>query len=121
MFVIHTSTKAIEFDKSKEAFELLYEGWVVGSAVQPPNERTWETMILELSVTKEFHRVGIPAPCGRKLATWDIAMLYPDNENHELIIDNIHLDLIKKYFKAVPSWNITKFETVLMVWEKLND
>lgn len=109
-------------EHGKRMFEIIYEAWIVGSYVhnQTVQPRTWDDMLIAKPFTNQLHKEGIPAPCGRKLATGDIAYtLELGGKQFDLVLDDNQYAFLLKYFKVTP-WGMTVFDYVYAVWEFLN-
>jgi hypothetical protein len=100
-----------------ENFECIYEGIIIGSALQPPQERVGlKTLEIEAKLMTRLHKISEPAPCGKRLATGDTARLLITPVMFEL--SRRELELIMKYFQSVP-WVIVKSPQILEIWDDL--
>lgn len=112
----------IDFDpKDKDScrfFELLYEGWVLGSHLDVRNGNSWKwVMEVEGDLTKKFHAIARPTSCGRKLATDDQALTLIDDAQ-SLCLSKDQFELLGRRFQNVP-WNVARLPIIETYFNRL--
>lgn len=102
-------------------YELLYEGWVIGSHIDqrgPLGDKRWSwdyLLKVEGGITRQFHSVGCPTSCGRKLVTDDIALTLQGAKNLKMELTKEQYDLLDRRFRIVP-WNVGRIPTIEQIY-----